>query len=423
MDNIALKNVLMTLYNHLDCLGITCEQIGTTGGDWPTCQDTVINYQGYVPSNSDQFTQTMKVDLDVRTIGTLIQMDARDAAYDVYQYGRFVKDVTSTTSTTAGNYNYYSLKSYSPDVYNAKNIVGLNYNNYIDTVNEDLKDMMAMGEFDEATLKQRRIISESSLVLITLHAYALNSMYEALDACNDSASSSNVPAQMHWDKAVSSLVGWGEATSANQAKGGFLFMEMAQYLCQASGTCNAVTGFAEVNQKLIDALNAGKVGLGNSECSTVVEGSILEIKKFLQTILIDITAYFAERIAEDKSAGNLADGYGVAMALIPLVRDVNDAAAATLESNMGTFGVTIPFPDGRDTVMNALRTLASNVNIDCALVTQDVCSEITSSPGTGVTMPTMSSGTGDGEGASTSSTVASLPYTGKYVPTTNVDYM
>lgn len=413
-------------------MGISCDMVGeasvlaNSGQGWPTCQDPSVDFRGYKGTNAKQFLEDMKVDLDIRTIGTLIEMDARPAAYDVYHWGRHVKDSSG---------NYYSIQTKSTEAYHAKNLVGNGYNSYFAGLDvttsfadeHEYKDMMALGEFADATPTQRRIIAESSMVLITMHAFAMNCMYRAIDYCWDSS----IDAGLHWDRAFASIVGWGEETVDAD---GFLFMKIARYLCEKAGTCNEVSGDSEINRQLIVAMESGKSSLESNDCNAA-EAKIPEVEKLLKTILIDITAYFAERIAEDTTNGdNLAEGHGAAVALVPLVQDVNAYAAEDVENNMGVFGSDqTPFLEGKLVVMNALKSLASDSNIDCALLTQDLCAGSATSPGTtpdlDEDMPTSydrpgncQSGIDGGVPSKDGSTSPPL-LGGAYTPTSNVDHM
>ena len=312
MNTSILYNALNSLYDRLICLGIKCDYIGfpsvlsTTTESWPSCQDPIMRFKGYQGSEPTQFVEEMKVDLDVRTIGTLIEMDARPAAYDVYHWGRHVKN-------TSGD--YYSMQTKSTEEYHEKNEVGNSFNSYFAAVaggitnfadEHEYKDMMALGNFAGATPTQRRIIAEASMVLINLHAFALNCMHRAVDYCrNASDGDTSDLAELHWDRVWASLTGWAEETDDAE---GFLFMEIARYLCEEAGTCVEATGDSAINSQLITELEAGKVAIGNSSCDDA-ESKIAKVQTLLLTILFDITAYFADLISKDTAnKDNLAEG-------------------------------------------------------------------------------------------------------------------
>ena len=294
MNASVLNGAVQSIYDRLICLGITCDQIGVQSNpkvaELPTC-------------TPDEVSEDMKVDLDVRTIGTLIEMDAKPAAYDVYNWGRHVKD--------EDDIGYYSMQTKSIEEYHEKNEVGNSFNSYFAVVagtntnyadEHEYKDMMALGDFAEATPTQRRIIAEASMVLINLHAFAINSMYEAVDYCRDPIA--NQDGEVAWDTARASLTGWSEGVENVK---GVLFTEIPKYMCEMANKCDA-NGNSEINNNLILLLEAGKVAIENSSCDDA-ESKIGQIEKLIKTALLDVTAYFADLISKDTTnKGNLAEG-------------------------------------------------------------------------------------------------------------------
>lgn len=301
---------LNTLYSRLLCLGIQCDWIGQSklimeneGLNALTCFDPTTNFNGYTGSNPNQLLERMKVDLDVRTIGTLIEMEAPTAAYDVYHWGRFVKDITTSTMGDVGmtTGKYYSLQDTATHDFHPDNKVGQAFDTYFgNSKYEDLHEyraMMGLGEFKDATPTQRRIITEASLVAITLHSYALTNMYTALEECEENIDDSTQ--ESPWDIAVASISGWAEETE--DADEGFLFMEIARFLCGEANKCNVSTNDSEINMKLMAAFDNGEGKLSKDpetlmrDCGGA-KSTIEEIEKLLQAILVDVTAYFAERM-------------------------------------------------------------------------------------------------------------------------------
>lgn len=125
-----------------------------------------------------------------------------------------------------------------------------------------------------------------------------------------------------------------------------------------------------------------------------------------------MTNFFAQFYSHSPLFLNLD---GVAVALVPLVNKLNPDAASTVERNMGKWNVSPSFPDGKDAVMEALKTLVAAVGtgdsaIDCSLLTQDICGG-DSSPGTG-TAPsspgTKATPSSIGTGSSTSSSLTTF---------------
>ena len=145
------------------------------------------------------------------------------------------------------------------------------------------------------------------------------------------------------------------------------------------------------------------------ECVGAEEILKNEIELYLQTILVDIVAYYAEQIEVDPMDGdNLAQGYVMATALYPLMQSVQDSASAAdiIKENMGVFGSEEPLKDGKDVVIGALKTFVTAQGIDCSLLTRNVCGE------SNILQDNV------GGGAPSSSLLSDY-----YTPTSNVDHM
>ena len=141
------------------------------------------------------------------------------------------------------------------------------------------------------------------MVLINLHAFAINCMYRAVDYCRNPSDVDNQD-EVHWDRAVASLTGWAEG--AENAKG-VLFTEIPKYMCDLANQC-AENGNSEINNSIIQQLEAGKTAIQNSSCDDA-EAKIGQIEKLIKTALLDVTAYFADLISKDTTnKGNLAEG-------------------------------------------------------------------------------------------------------------------
>ncbi len=327
MSPETLYDVLQNLYSRLICLGLNCNYIGessvllaNTDEDtaWPSCTNPNSDFKGYVGSNPDALLEWMKVDLDVRTIGTLIEMDAATAAYDVYHWGRH-----SRSHNDESNIALQDI-AMSPELSEPDNMVGAAFDTYFSGTGyagstfadtHEYSSMLGLKDFVDATLRQRRIITESSLVTITLHIAAMDLLHKAIKNCNEGDTSSLGDDEgerrlkygaHHWDRAFAYLSGWAEETDDAQ---GFLMMDIARFLCKAKpGSCNATTGDSEVNRLLIEAFLDGKEQLEGAGCAGA-ETRRGEIEKLILTVLVDAVAHFADKIALDTTdATQLAEG-------------------------------------------------------------------------------------------------------------------
>ena len=368
------SSALEMIQSRFICLGVTCDQVGTSkdlqegleSGVFPECRNPDYNLDGYIGSDPEDMVQFSLVDLDVQTIGTLVAMDAPTAAYDIYKYGRFSK---------SSALDYLSMKDRSKMQYNARNTVGAAFLDYtppgdeyygnqyfVDTVVNDA--ILGLEFFEEATAQQKRIIAEGTMVMSTLHICAIDMFFDAIDVCED-ATDGTMSAGSIWDAAVATLTGWAEGDGTAE---GLLFFTVSRALC-TDDTCE--DGKNQINDLLVTAFKDGKGELQKNNCAEA-ESKIQDIEKLLQTILADIVALFAEK---RDGTNVLAEGYGAVSAILPFVNKVDTGAASILKEHMGTYK-SGAFQDKRP-VLSALQSFVEKSNIDCSLLSRDVCGDRT----------------------------------------------
>jgi len=347
------------------------------------------NYAYGDGTNTDigPFMQQLKIDLDVRTIGRLVEMDAPAAAYDVYRWGRHIRSpiavdpmtgrdindveigVNSSSSSSSSSSYITNLRDMSVD-YHERNVVALAYDNYLESHTDLFTVVSSLGSIDDyefsdvyvsevmkgrgkygvdttTTPSQRCVIIESILPLILLHVHALDQFYDAVDDCR-----ANI-VETTWDVGFAALTGWVEEMSIDGIDDkGFLALSWTEYMSSLRDT-------------FVLKLKEGKESLRSLQVSCdEAESIVKDIENLMLTILIDGTAYYADRLSSDVlNKDYLAYGHSVAMALIPLITSSNPIAAATIERNMGGFGPdATPLIDGLESTMDALSTIVSTSN-------------------------------------------------------------
>lgn len=366
-DSSFLSDTVTTIQKNYACLEISCAQIGKAPfmlGDWPACQDStefsIAGYEGV----SSQTMDVAKVDIDIMAVGMLIEIEALDAAANVYKYGGVFKDsnrgfssIQSLSSSPAQSAKGNELKRlYSDGDDVAQEIVF----EALDEESSILQDVSAY---------ERRVMAEASMVSIALHIYAIDSLFWADELC-DSNGSDAVKA---WDTAVAALVGWTEGSlDGGSSDNGVLFYNIAQYLCKAAGTCNMAND-SEVNRSLIGLLEEGKQQLLSKDCVGAYKQA-MEVEKLLQTVLGDTVAFFARRIVDDKlDTESAVEGYVFAKALTPIFDTVDPVASSVISQNLGAFPDDNLMKDGVTAVYVALRSFVNREAIDCALLTTPIC--------------------------------------------------
>lgn len=294
-------------------------------------------------------------------------MQANDAANDIYKFGRF--------SSSSPLPSIYSIASQFSD---ARNTVSKSFSDEY-TIAQYPKQLLedaisGQGIFESASTAssasaiQRRIVAEATMVTMVLHVRALDAMYESIDVCQARATSGASSASMDspdysgWDTAVALLTGSAEGpygpleglstSSANNSNdsNGFLFYGISKYLCLQAGTC--LPGEVSILNKIImREIANGSIFLESDQCDSAEE-SLKQVEFYLQMILVDAVAHFAEQIEEDKNLGrdgdeNWAEGFGLATALVPLMRRSSSEDADVIKSNLGEFGMEEGLKDGK----------------------------------------------------------------------------
>lgn len=409
LDQEVLFDVLDTLYSRLTCLGLTCEHIiGTSSSSTdivgPVCTDPTTDFDGvgypYGDGSSTdtagRFMQQLKIDLDMRTIGRLVEIDAKSSAYDVYRWGRHMRavyvdpmsgrDVNDAEGVDV-TMNNVALRDVSVD-YHERNVVAAAYDTYLEghkdlftttSAMQSVDDyefadvyisevMKGLGRFggSDVTLIERRIILESAFPLILAHVHALDQFYEAVDDCRAGM------VETTWDIGYAALSGWAQE---DQYANGFL--ALAWTMC-TDGSCDflAPTSMSTLKETLLMKLKEGKESLRllQANCEEA-DGIIKDIENLILTILVDAAAYYANQMsAEPLNTVYVAYGHSVAMALIPLMWSVDIYAAGVIDRNMGSFGPdATPLIDGLDVTIDALSTfVTANNTINCDLLSMKV---------------------------------------------------
>ena len=420
LDSNLVKDAVSTLQNNYACLGISCDQVGNLKSPElllqgsSSCQEsTQLKIAGY-DGVSAQTMKVAQVDIDTRSIGMLLEIESYDAAASVYKYGGIFKD---------SNLGFNSIQSLASSP--AKSSKGADLREQYSAtaashiVDEALNENSFMMK--DATSIQRKVLAEATIVAITLHIYAIDSLFKAVELCDVDAST----AATSWDNAVAALVGWMEGPEdGGSSNNGVLFYNIAQYLCDEADKCN-MNNDSEVNRLMIRHLKEGKQHLNSREC-VAADTSAIEVEKLLQTVLADTNAYFAEQIAEDKlNTEALAEGYIFAKALAPIMQSVDADASNVVLENLGDFPTDNPMKDGIATVLAALNSFVTKEGIDCKLLTTPICSNAANTvpigpdnngflPGTGTT---------NVNSPSENQNVASGLLGNAYKNTTNVDHM
>jgi hypothetical protein len=302
-----------------------------------------------------------RIDLDLREIDILMQMNAHKAAEEIYMYGKNVEGSNggslslseiATTSERSIVPQYDAFSRFYDD------------NSFIDkSIRAALRgDGIWSGE-------QRRVLVLKSLQAIVMFFGALQAAYEAVSDCSTSAQSRSDGKTDAWDRAAAFLVGSLEGTESNGSAEGYLFYSLAQEHCEAFGTCEDDTAAVEVNEQLIDLLYSGRGAVLGNSCN-----SLRKIADELSTLLLVpaiqgalITSIRLSKQVEKKSSLHRAEAYVYSRALLPIVDDINRDAASVIDKNLGD---RAPASEQQIAVevFSAFANVFPGMGVDCELI-------------------------------------------------------
>lgn len=388
-DKDSIPFVTDAIHSHLNCLGLSCDDIGTASGivQYPGCSDN-LDIVGYVPVNpkstnlvsgwknsisfksvssrtiAKQFslplTQVARLDLDAVAINQMIQLEKYDIATNIYLAGHnyydydkedigFVSLRDMTQSATIGyntfpQYELYSNYFREKRPGNDPSPGELAHQIFMDATSPN-------GRFATATTEQRRSVVEITLGSFVSYFSALEALYYASSVCSTKKDSATAA----YDGGVAFLVGSVEGTErgGNSEQEGRFFYNVAKLACIYFDTC--VEGNdAEINQMIMEKLTVGQAALKSSNCDGVAEAidsfAALTVVPLMQSLLS-----FADVV------DNEPDGFAASMAIAPVVYDFDDHLSDKIVSDMA---YDIISPDKKIEVYNAIKTMLSDEDFE-----------------------------------------------------------
>jgi len=195
--------------------------------------------------------------------------------------------------------------------------------------------------------------------------------------CNEHAAST---VSVHaWDEGVAFYTGSLEGAAYGGSPYGKLLYRLAEKRCKNFGTCSTeypTSGTSQVNTELFELFATGRDLLQQGNCSSV-RPLVNQIVSLMTVPLVQGSlryAYFNSVEGGMASPKNAAEGATFSAAVLPLVHNCSQTAAATISDNL-KFGL---FPDGNVTdptrysnfsaVKSAFEDVYACLGIECAQV-------------------------------------------------------
>ncbi len=238
--------------------------------------------------------------------------------------------------------------------------------NYADVLIRNTLD--GVGKWDKSKSVEQRsaIITEGSAFLV-LYLHLVAEINEAVKRCTNEAEENEYQLTHPWDEVaaftIGSLEGQEEGGSTH-AEDGQMIWGLATRRGYQFQTSNR-RGYADVNSDLEDLLFAGKGEIDALQCD-VLEKTAGDIKnKSMVPLLQSVLKYAISgtNLPADSSSADVALGEIFALAVIPIVKLYDEAAAEILEENMITHSGIKPVRGGAQQVADAVGSAASVMGI------------------------------------------------------------
>jgi len=323
--NTSYTDVRHAFERCYDCMGITCSDVAglvdDDGAYYPGAEPCASTFMRYAATNDVTGSANLGADLDEmdELLGQLNQsgLEAAEALYLESPLRTLSSDAVerSPDSEFQKFVDYYGVPDY------ADQYVMAAFDRTITNFANGNVDFSSMG-FEG----QEQIIKKAAAYM-SVYTAAINSFEDAVTGC--SADSADAASILAWDQGVAMYYGTdGEAVAL-----------MAERRCGNFGTCvDGVDGMSSANNRLFDDFNAGEAALASGDCQGAAE-AVARITNLMSIPLVQGALRGAYR-AQPPNTGEKWIGFGTVFtsAVLPIVHACNADDAATISSNMETFG-------------------------------------------------------------------------------------
>lgn len=366
---IEVEPIIDRILQTLPCLGLECADIGVHRSEiQPICSDPSVlsPLAGYKPeSDVREFAQ---FDLDIREMDILLQMGAYKAAEELYSNGKhtYLGD-SSTNKGMATSLSFLATTSGRSVVPQFDSFVRF-YDGNEKYADEIVLDALTNDSYSAET---RRLLAVRTSQYMIMFMAALQGMHEAIGECEANEAVRDKTSAEFWDKAAASIIGHLEGTENGGSREGMLFFALAKNHCEEFDTCSspdpAVTLSADVNDKIVSLLYAGRGAVLSRSCAELRKVTA-ELEPLLLVPIIQATLSASEKLANSGirqkalSASHI-EAHAYANMVLPLVEDVDQSAARTIQANLDLSGS--PFRDGVGAVVEAFFLVYAGLGLSC----------------------------------------------------------
>ncbi|CAB9498002.1 expressed unknown protein [Seminavis robusta] len=356
----------------LQCMRITCEDLGDTSRASPKLQEIVANtckkldsskgvtkLAGYVATFD--VSEESRIDLDIRQIGVFMKTRAYQAATEYYQYGANSLKTDRAFLSLQYLATAPERESVGTDFTIFSSYFG-NNDNYADSI--ITAALRQENDYENASRLQLNEIVVRSLQTMVSYMAVLWMLSSAVNACQSGTAS-----QEYLDTAVAYFVGSIEGPEAGGIFGGYgeLLFGLAKEQCPHFDACSS-TGDAEINKRIMSVLTNMQSRLAAKDCAAASSIYNDVLLTTLPVSMIEGTLYHAaanEKLEARSTSKAVADGSILAGSVLPIVDSVNPESATAIYNNMAFDLNRRPVSGGKHVVFNAFAKAINAMGVDC----------------------------------------------------------
>jgi hypothetical protein len=301
----------------------------------------------------------------------LLQMGAYSAAEELYSHGKHTYlGNSSTNGGMATSLSFLATSSGRSVVPQFDSFVRY-YDGNEKYADEIVRDALTNESYSSET---RRLLAVRTSQYMIMFMVALQGMHESIGECEANEAVRDKTSAEFWDKAAASIIGHLEGTENGGSREGMLFFALAKNHCEEFDTCSspdpAVTLSADVNDKIISLLYAGRGAVLSRSCAELRKVTA-ELEPLLLVPMIQATLSSSEKLAnsgirQKALSAHHVEAHIYANMVLPLVEDVDQSAAKTIQTNLDLTGS--PFRDGVGAVVEAFFLVYSGLGLNCAQI-------------------------------------------------------
>jgi hypothetical protein len=229
---------------------------------------------------------------------------------------------------------------------------------------EIIAALQKQGAYASASVSQRREVVIRMLQGMVSYMSLLTNLYTALDKCVKGEN-----ATIYWDRAVALFVGSieGEIRGGDPDGDGELLYALGKEVCEVFDTCESSMD-ASSNEALLDSFSVGLDLIDEKQCGSVERHIKTEILPLLPVSLIQGTLMYStsmENLPAGTTDPDLATGYALSRAILPLVSASNSTSAETISASMAFQLTSDPVSDGSPAIFNAMTYALYGMGVDC----------------------------------------------------------